>query len=234
MLSVELTPGLAKMSSMKSPNRLGARQIERYELPGPECRQLNKIQWRVDVSDAVLLVHDMQRYFCDFFADADPVVQAVQRLIAHARAAGIPIVYSRAEKRPPAERGLALEMWGEGMSAADVAQEQTDFVAAVAPQPADHVVTKSRYSAFYETPLAGLLAGMDRRHIVLCGVFAHHGVLLTAADAYMRDIRPTLVADALGDYSRDDHWQALRYVSEVCGQILMLEDIAAEWDNAAR
>ncbi len=37
--------------------------------------------------------------------------------------------------------------------------------------------------------------------------------MTTATDAFMRDIKPFMVADALADFSRDEHLMSLKYVA---------------------
>ncbi|NJS37598.1 MAG: hypothetical protein HC765_16260 [Brachymonas sp.] len=51
---------------MRSRNALRKGQIQPYPMPGSECVNLNKVDWPLDASDAVLLVHDMQQYWLEF------------------------------------------------------------------------------------------------------------------------------------------------------------------------
>ena len=73
---------------------------------------------------------------------------------------------------------------------------------AVAPDTESHVIEKSRHSAFFKIPLEELLSKMNRDHVVVCGVFAHHGVMVSTIGGYMRNFQMTLVADALGDTAK--------------------------------
>lgn len=50
--------------------------------------------------------------------------------------------------------------------------------------------------------------GRDQR--ISCGMYAHLGVPPTAADAFMNDIQPFVVADAVADSSAEEHALALR------------------------
>ncbi len=44
-------------------------------------------------------------------------------------------------------------------------------------------------------------------------MYAHLSVLLTAADAFMNDIQPFVVADAVADFSAEEHAMALRWAA---------------------
>ena len=85
------------------------------------------------------------------------------------------------------------------------------------PQPGDIVLTKHRYSAFQRSNLEPLLRARKRDQLIVCGVFAHIGCLMTVGDAFQRDIEPFLVADAVADFSREMHDFAVRYVADCCG-----------------
>ena len=172
---------------------------------------------------AAVLVHDMQRWFVDFLpAGRSPTTELIAnvgRICAAARRADVPVFFSCQPARVSrAERGLLHDFWGAGMTGADA--RAADIVAGLAPGPGDQVVVKHRYSAFFRTDLAAQLARRGRDQLVVCGVYAHIGCLLTAADAYTRDIEPFLVADAMADFSLDDHRAALDYASRTCAVTL--------------
>ncbi|MBV2363776.1 isochorismatase family protein [Streptomonospora nanhaiensis] len=210
--------------------------IEPYEPPAPDDLPPNRANWRPEPDRAALLVHDMQRYFLrPYRAGAEPLRTAlanITALRATCRAAGIPVIYTVKPGGMPLERrGLERDFWGPGMEAV---AEHTDIAAAIAPEPGDTVITKWRYSAFADTDLAERLRAQGRDQILITGVYAHIGCLLTAADAFMRDVRPFLVADATADFSADDHRLALRYVARRCGAALSAADAVAALDPAAR
>ena len=206
---------------MSTRDRLSRQAIGAYALPGEEQLAKNKVTWPIIAHECALVIHDMQNFWLGFYEDASALLGNVVSLRRHCKALGMPVIYTEAEKpRNLAERALGLEMWGPGLGAEHLTNHDRAIASALAPSHDDYVVRKPRYSGFFKTDLEDILAKTNRKQIVLAGVFAHHGVLLTAADAYMRNIKVSLVTDATGDYSRQDHERALDYVAEVCGTLV--------------
>ena len=48
-----------------------------------------------------------------------------------------------------------------------------------------------------------------------------------ALDAFMHDIKPFMIADAIGDFSLDDHLMTLNYVAGRCGMVVGVDDVLA-------
>jgi bifunctional isochorismate lyase/aryl carrier protein len=195
--------------------------IAPYPLPAPDELPANRVSWTADPRRAVLLVHDLQNHFLGAFpAGEQPLTGMLAntaRLITAARAAGVPVVHS-AQKggQTPEERGLQLDFWGPGV-ADDPRKLSSPEI--VAPAPGDTLLRKWKYSAFVRTELAELMTGWGRDELIITGVYAHIGVLMSAADAWQRDIRAYLVADAVADFSRDDHDMALRWAAGRCAAV---------------
>ncbi|CAM3370030.1 isochorismatase family protein [Nocardioides dubius] len=203
--------------------------LEPAELPD------SRVGWLPEADRSALLVHDMQAYFARIYGDACPAFeQAVERtaaLVAAARSAGVPVFYTaQPGDQEPAERGLLTEMWGSGIR--DL-EEQTKILDALAPAPGDEVLVKHRYSAFARSDFAERLAAAGRDQLVIAGIYAHIGVATTATDAFMRDIAPFVVADAVADFSLADHQRALHTVARTSGVVLGAEAVLAAWGGAA-
>lgn len=204
-------------------------QIAPYPPPAADRLPENRAPWKPDPARAAVLVHDMQRYFLRPFAPgAEPLATAVRniaRITEAYRAAGAPVVYTaKPGGMSPEERGLEIDFWGSGMR--DV-PDHTAIDDAVRPREGDEVLVKRRYSAFSGTDLAERLAARGRDQLLVTGVYAHIGCLLTAADAFMRDVRPFLIADAMADFTAEDHHFAVRYAARRCGAALSAADALA-------
>jgi bifunctional isochorismate lyase/aryl carrier protein len=171
----------------------------------------------------------MQRYFVDFFpsgtSPAEELMTNVARLHAVAGHANVPAVYSaQPGAMSRAERGLLYDFWGPGMDGDPVKRQ---IVPGVAPRHGDTVLTKWRYSAFHQSQLLSLIREWGRDQLVICGVYAHVGCLMTANDAFTSDLQPFLVADAVADFNADYHHLALRYAAERCAPVVTTRYVAA-------
>ncbi|WP_236243718.1 isochorismatase family protein [Streptomyces sp. CC228A] len=206
-------------------------EIRPYPLPAAADLPAGRVAWLPEPGRAALLVHDMQRYFLAPYAGAPvPEVTAnIARLAAHARAQGIPVFYTaQPGRQDPADRGLLTEFWGDGIGAViDADPQAADIVPALAPAEADTVLVKWRYSAFQRSTFAEQLAALGRDQLLITGVYAHIGLQATAVEAFMRDVQPFLVADAVADFSRERHDQACAYVAQRCGAVTTTADALA-------
>lgn len=205
--------------------------------PMPVELPASRVNWRFDPRRAALLVHDMQDYFLDFYdRSAEPVptlVAHVRRLIDFAHAVGMPVYYTaQPAKQAAADRALLTDMWGPGLTARP---SRAAICETLAPAPGDTVLDKWRYSAFRRSLLETRLREQRRDQLAICGIYAHIGCLMTACDAFMRDVQPFFVADALADFSEREHRMALDYVAGRCGMVVTTEALvgATGVDGAA-
>jgi isochorismate hydrolase len=201
----------------------GLPAIETY--PMPSGTPVNTVDWTVDQARAVLLVHDMQHYFLDPLPSPlrAELVGNTALLRDRCAALGVPVAYTAQPGRmSDDERGLLKDFWGPGMRTDPADRE---IVPEVAPAPGDWVLTKWRYSAFFRSSLLELMRAARRDQLVLCGVYAHVGVLMSAVDAFTNDIRPFVVADAVADFSADHHRMALEYAAERCAMVVTAGEV---------
>ncbi|GAA3034062.1 Isochorismate hydrolase [Actinokineospora globicatena] len=220
-LPTPLTPTPVKPPTPK----LGLPPIPSYALPTAGEVPASTAPWVVDPDRAVLLVHDMQRYFLAPLPE-QPRAELVANAVAlrdRADALGMPVAYTvQPGGMTPADRGLQRDIWGPGMR---VDPEDRLVVDPLAPRPDDWLSTKWRYSAFFRSDLLERLRDNGRDQLVLCGVYAHLGVLVTAIDAYSNDIEAFLVADAVADFSAEHHRGALAHAASSCAVVLTTKEV---------
>jgi bifunctional isochorismate lyase / aryl carrier protein len=192
--------------------------ITPYAMPVESELPKNKVAWKADPKRSVLLIHDMQQYFLNYYtASESPITELVahiQSIKSRCVELGIPVVYTaQPGNQNPEDRALLTDFWGPGL---DDDINQTKVVDEVAPSEDDIVLTKWRYSAFKRTNLLEMMKEQGRDQLIICGVYAHIGCLLTASEAFMQDIEPFLVSDAVADFSLEEHKMAIKYAAERC------------------
>ncbi|EPF75597.1 isochorismatase family protein [Acinetobacter rudis] len=196
-------------------------KIQNYELPFKQDYPIAKVNWKIEKNRAALLIHDMQEYFIHFYGDNSPLMQKIIENIAQIKAwciaQNIPVFYTaQPATQQDQDRALLNDMWGPGLTAYP---EQAKIVHQLAPNEQDHLLTKWRYSAFYRSDLQKILSETQKDQLIICGIYAHIGVLQTAAEAFMNGIQPFVVGDSVADFSLEDHLFALRYVQRNLGVV---------------
>ncbi|BAN96710.1 isochorismatase [Plautia stali symbiont] len=182
-------------------------KLTSYALPAATELPANKVQWALEPQRAALLIHYMQAYFLNFWGEDSPlvnqVVENIARLRAYCKAQGIPVFYTaQPNQQSDEDRALLNDMWGPGLNKHPDQQKIVDALA-----------------------LESILQEMGRDQLIITGVYAHIGCLTTATDAFMRNIQPFMVADALADFSRDEHMMALTYTAGRSGKVVMTADL---------
>lgn len=193
--------------------------IESYPLPTVASLPANTAQWSLDPARAVLLIHDMQRYFLRPFPSAlrESLVRNAVLLRDRAATAGVPIAYSaQPGGMTEDQRGLLKDFWGSGMR---VDPEERQIIDELAPGERDWIVTKWRYSAFFKSGLLDRMRANGRDQLIICGVYAHVGVLMSAVEAFTNDIETFLVADAIADFNENYHRLAIEYGARRCAVV---------------
>jgi ureidoacrylate peracid hydrolase len=176
---------------------------------------------RMHPSETALVIVDMQNAYASEggyldlagfdVSGAEAAIMAIARAAVAARAAGIPVFYFQngwdaayteaggpgspnwhksnalktMRKRPELEgRFLAKGGWDYAL------------VDALAPQPGDFVVPKTRYSGFFNTSMDSMLRARGVRNLIFTGIATNVCVESSLRDAFHLEYFPVMLEDA--------------------------------------
>jgi maleamate amidohydrolase len=149
-------------------------------------------------------------------------------LLAAARSAGIPIFHTNLHYDKDGRNGgvffrkvPALRSFAEGTQH----PERGQFAEGLEPLPGETVITKQYASAFFGTPLAGVLraAGIDT--LLIAGVSTSGCVRATGVDCIQHGFIPVIVRDAVGDRAPEPHEANLFDLQAKYAEVLVLADV---------
>lgn len=183
------------------------------------------LKWDLKANRSALLIHDMQRYFVNALSDepSHRMVHSIEKILLWARENSIPVFFSaQPGGMTENQRGLLNDLWGPGMR---TTEKDRQIIGELTPRNNETVLTKWRYSAFYNSPLSDKLKELNRDSLIITGIYASVGILATAIEAFTRDIKPFLVADAIADFTQPGHQQALDYLADNCARIISVNEV---------
>ena len=94
-------------------------------------------------------------------------------------------------------------------------------------QPADLLVEKVAYSAFYMTRLEWVLRRCGITRLLACGIVTNGGVASTIREAHVRDFDVTVLQDGCAAFSPSVHDTAIAALRPVC-RVATIAEIMAE------
>jgi nicotinamidase-related amidase len=144
------------------------------------------------------------------------VVAAARRLLAGARAAGIPVIHVRIAF-PPGHRGVIANapIFRNviRLGAAEEGSWGAEFHDGLGPLADEAVVTHGRINAFYETDLEDCLRRIGATRLILGGVATNSVVEHTARHAVDMGYEVVLAADACSASRPDLHRAAIENIA---------------------
>jgi maleamate amidohydrolase len=135
----------------------------------------------------------------------DAAVKATVPLLAHARARGVPVIFTRIVY---AQDGSDAGLWCEKVPRL---RELTETAAAsqvvdeLAPRAGELIIRKTQASAFFDTTLAAQLAYRGIDSLIMAGCTTSGCVRASAIDAMSNNIRSVVVSDCVGDRALEPH-----------------------------
>jgi maleamate amidohydrolase len=158
-------------------------------------------------------------------------MEQVVRLLAAFRAARRPILYPHVAPKLAEDRGGTLGAKVPGIM--DVPDRGYQFPEQIAPQPGDLLLPKKHPSAFFGTPLASYLIGLDVDTLVVTGATTSGCVRGTVVDGFSYNFKCIVPADAVYDRSPTVHQVNLFDIGQKYGDVLTTDEVLAHMRGLA-
>jgi ureidoacrylate peracid hydrolase len=176
-----------------------------------------------------LLVVDMVNDYLDAkgamaAADCEPVIAANRRLAEAARAAGVLIVWIR-PGHLDASDGLFRKRIVHAIDGTWGAELHPDLGVA----DGERVLSKRRYSAFFQTDLDLFLREHDIAKVVVTGVALNICVRSTVHDAFYNGYQVVVVPDASRATGEREMESTLYDIETHYGDVQSTDDVVAAW-----
>jgi nicotinamidase-related amidase len=183
-----------------------------------------------------LVVVDMSVGFTDpespLACDLEEVVDAVGLLLAAARRAGVPVLYTTvAYDEEGKRRAAAFIEKVPALLTLEAGSRWVEIDPRIAPEPGEPVLRKLHASAFFETELAGLLAAAERDSVIVAGASTSGCVRATAVDALQHGYRTVVPREAVGDRNADAHEANLYDIDAKYGDVVPLAEMLAQLEE---
>ena len=180
---------------------------------------------------AVLVIDFVRAYVTPGAAlYSPPVVAAVAAtppLLDAARAAGVPVIYTRVLYHPNGRDGGLFVRKIPALRAMVPGEPLAEIVPELPPGADDLVITKQYASAFFGTHLAATLTAQGIDTLVIAGCSTSGCVRATAVDAIQHGFLPVVVRDCVGDRRAEPHDANLFDMQAKYGEVMERDAVIA-------
>ena len=193
---------------------------------------------RIDPSRTALIAYDVCRRALTppdaaRRAAMRPVLDAWVRMIAAARAAGVPVIYTTPVSRADGadvvllETDLSAETGVPSLTNGVEGTEGAGFPDEIAPRPEDYVFLKRRPSAFYGTGVGELLHMLRRDVVIIGGGATNRGVETSVREAFSADIATVVVRECCWGGDAAAHAYSLDKAMKMYARVRTLDQVVA-------
>ncbi|WP_238148013.1 cysteine hydrolase family protein [Rothia halotolerans] len=180
---------------------------------------------------SALLIIDLQEGFFqaeEMKGRKTDLVDAANRLSEAAKAVGVPVFLITTEHSRDRST-WTLSMLDDGQGYLFHGDSSTELVEGLSTEDVTRV-EKTRDSAWFATDLELRLKNFGVAHVFLAGVTTSGCIAQTARDAYARNVRTTIVTDAIAD-SRPHYQEAAlnQLVEDRQVDLTTLDQVIDEW-----
>ena len=156
-----------------------------------------------------LLIVDFVRAYLEpgspLYANCESAFESAKRVLAAARAARIPIIFTGVEYEPGGINGGIFYRKVGALKLFDKGSRAGEYCNGMTPQSGEPLLLKQYASAFFGTSLAAMLTAQGIDTVIITGVSTSGCVRATALDACQHGFLPFVVRDAVGDRDPRPH-----------------------------
>ncbi|MCZ6673616.1 MAG: cysteine hydrolase [Verrucomicrobia bacterium] len=187
----------------------------------------------LDTRHTALIIVDLQQDFFDYDIWPDSLipktratlVKNTNELVGHCRNRQIPIIwFKQAFKSDLSDAFLHMRRSGKkytisGTDGCELLTELDVF-------PNDHILLKSRFSAFFHTDLEQLLERLNAIYLILAGITTAWCIRSTAVDAYQRDYEIVIAKECIRAFTEREHRDSVRAMDGYVATFLSNSEIS--------
>lgn len=173
------------------------------------------------------ILESIKRWRASCGAEAWDGIAAIGKLLAVARARGLPVIYTTGARRED-RWDVGSWAWKNPRVTEKPRTEDGDLggytiVREITPQPSDIVIFKHKPSAFFGTPLLSFLVHLGVDSLLLTGTTTSGCVRATAIDAFSNNYRVAVVEEGCFDRAQASHAIALCDLHAKYADVVSLE-----------
>ncbi len=184
-----------------------------------------------------LLIVDVCNAYIDpaspLYAKGEDALESNIRLAAAARAAGVPVIFTRVAYQPGGIDGGLFYRKVPALKAFLPGSKLAEFHERFQPQPEDVVVTKQYPSAFFGTSLAATLTAAKVDTVIVTGYSTSGCVRASTLDALQHGFVPFVVREACADRDPRPHDANLFDLQAKYAEVVSEADICEKFELLA-
>lgn len=185
-----------------------------------------------------LVVVDVNRGFTDpaspLVCELDGVVEAIGRLLAGFRAAGLPVAFTTVAYDDAGKQAAATFIAKvPALLTLEAGSPWVEIDPRIAPQGEEPVLLKLWASAFHGTPFASFLTAHGCDSLVVTGASTSGCIRATAVDALQHGYRVLVPRDAVGDRNPGAHDANLYDIDTKYGDVVTTDEVLALLEAAS-
>ncbi len=186
----------------------------------------------LDPNHTALVVIDLLSDFFDSEIWPDSIipqsrqslVKTTNELVSCCRSKQIPVIWFKQAFKPDLSDAFP-HMRRSGKKYTIVGTDGCEILPELDVKPEDHILFKSRFSAFFRTGLDELLEKHAINHLILAGITTAWCIRTTAVDAYQRDFNILIAKEGIAAFNERDHRDSVHAMDGYIATLLSNNEI---------